>query len=197
MPSAPPARDDFPPIGGYGFLSDCHTVGSLSRSRRILGKAVPVINKIGIYGIVLSKVIQRLVLTKSLNDVVRLVDAWNTAFFLPRRVSVWVRKGRKRISGAPQERELSNYLLMRWRGEERRGVPKTLARDLRAPVLPTLRPSLAASDTDVSESDRESLRSHDGDTKLANNVPPHTNSLRNLRWDDWKGKVYLIVECVA
>jgi GH15 family glucan-1,4-alpha-glucosidase len=30
MPSAPPVRDDFPPIGGYGFLSDCHTSALVS-----------------------------------------------------------------------------------------------------------------------------------------------------------------------
>jgi len=181
------------------FLSDCHIVGSLSSSKRALGNAVPITFRMGIPGIIISKTIQKLVLAKSVNDVVHLVDTWNTAFFLPRRMSVWVRQGCKRVSGTPQERALSNHLIMLWRQEKKQKPPGTAAKD---PAPSVLGSPHEASDSDL-EPENESLQRSDGDVKPANYDVPrgrggvYRGILRNICGDDWKEKIYLVVERVA
>lgn len=103
------------------FLSDCHVVGTLSSGSRVLAQAVPVVNKFGLTGRLLSMAVQKGVLGGKVKEVSALVDAWNEAFFKPRGVAVWLRQGGKRISGTADAKALSNHHIAQQRADLYRG----------------------------------------------------------------------------
>ncbi|MBS1888961.1 MAG: glycoside hydrolase family 15 protein [Actinobacteria bacterium] len=55
MPSARPASDSFPPIGGYGFLSDCHTSALVSFDGAIEWLCLPRFDSPSVFASVLDR----------------------------------------------------------------------------------------------------------------------------------------------
>src|SRR5258708_39853663 len=103
---------DIQPADFSRFLSDLHFIGAKSISSipmRALAGSINVTTRLTLAGFVVSKIIQRGILAgRALpKEALRLVEVWNTEFFLKRGVNVWIRRGSKRVTGTPQEKALS------------------------------------------------------------------------------------------
>jgi GH15 family glucan-1,4-alpha-glucosidase len=55
VPSASPAHDDFPPIGGYGFLSDCHTSALVSYDGTVEWLCLPRFDSASVFAAMLDR----------------------------------------------------------------------------------------------------------------------------------------------
>ncbi|KZT23391.1 hypothetical protein NEOLEDRAFT_1049519, partial [Neolentinus lepideus HHB14362 ss-1] len=89
----PFARHDVQEADWLRFLADIKAAGKLSTRENVTAAVLPMTMNLGLTGMLVSKGIQNRQIKKKQEPCGRLVDAWNSYFFLPRRLEVILAKG--------------------------------------------------------------------------------------------------------